>query len=528
MLRSASSRERPPDTESANELAAEAWRTTRTGAGIMRVVHRDGVPAIRSCAPARAAQAPAPAATCNRPGFRPGDVLANRFRIVRLLGRGGMGEVYEAYDGELRVDVALKTSRPEILGEAEVVERFRREILLARRVTHPNVCRVFDVFVHRVAPTDVAAPFVTMELLDGETLAARLLRSGRLPTSEAVPIVAQIAAGLSAAHRSGIVHRDLKSANVMLVPSEGGSVRAAVMDFGFARTLAESDVSLSGSGAWIGTSAYMAPEQVEGGDVTVSADIYALGVVMYEIVTGHRPFAGDSPLAIAVKRLHGPPPSPRIRVPDLDPRWERAILRCLERTPGDRFSRSEDVVRALVGEGLPPLPRPAGRRSVAVLGLENLCGRRDRAWLGSALPVMLRTELAAGGLRVIPAESTARMMRDLALRDADSLATETLLRIHESLGADLVVVGSYLAAAGRGGGRIRLDLRIQDARAGETIAAEAAVGTEADLIDLVSKAGALLRRRLWQSKPPPALSDEAVGRRRARPGIRGPCSGRRP
>jgi eukaryotic-like serine/threonine-protein kinase len=482
--------------------------------------------------PARVTQVPAPAATGDRRGFQPGDLLANRFRIVRLLGRGGMGEVYEAHDGELGVAVALKTSRPEILGETDVVERFRREILLARRVTHPNVCRVFDVFTHRAAPTDVAAPFVTMELLDGETLAARLLRCGRLPTSEAVGIVAQIAAGLSAAHRSGIVHRDIKSANVMLVPAEGGSVRASVMDFGFARTLAESDASLTGPGAWVGTSAYMAPEQVEGGDVTVSTDIYALGVVMYEIVTGHRPFAGDSPLAIAVKRLHGPPPSPRIRVPDLDPRWESAILRCLERTPGDRFSRSEDVVRALVAEPLHSLPRPAGRRSVAVLGLENLSGRRDRAWLASALPVMLRTELAAGGsLRVISAESTARTMRDLALRDADSLAAETLLRIHERLGADLVVLGSYLAAAGEGCHRIRLDLRIQDALVGETIAAEAAVGTEADLIDLVSKAGALLRRRLAVNGSRPLPRDVVVGRRRARPamrGSRGPCSSPRP
>lgn len=473
---------------------------------MLRVAQREGEPLSRSCARARVAQTLALATAGNRRGFQPGDVLADRFSIVRLLGRGGMGEVYEAHDGELRLAVALKTSRPEILGETEVVERFRREILLARRVTHPNVCRVYDVFTHRAAPTELAAPFVTMELLAGETLAARLLRSGRLATAEAVPIVAQVAAGLSAAHQAGIVHRDLKSANVMLVPAEGGSVRAAVMDFGLARALAAADASLTGSGAWVGTSAYMAPEQVEGGAVTVSADIYALGVVMYEIVTGHKPFVGDSPLAIAVKRLHGPPLSPRIRVPDLDPRWEKAILRCLERAPGDRFSRSEDVVRALAGEQLPPLPRPAAvagsRRSVAVLGLTNLCGRHDKDWLASALPVMLRTELAAASeLRTIPAESIARMKRDLALSDADSLAKDTLLRVHEILGTDLVVLGSYLAPGAEAGGRIRLDLRIQDALAGETIAVEATVGTEADLVDVVSRAGARLRQRLGVTNP---------------------------
>ena len=477
----------------------------------------------------------------------PAQVLADRFRVVRFCGRGGMGEVYEVEDLELGIPVALKILRPDVAVEPDVVARFRREILLARKVTHPNVCRIFDVFHHRAEPSGNAPGgelvFLTMELLRGETLAERLRRLGRLSVEEVRPLAQQMAEALGAAHAAGIVHRDFKSANVLLVKSGGGHPRAVVTDFGLARSLAGEDASgVSGSGRMIGTSAYMAPEQVEGRELTPAADIYALGVVLYEMVCGVRPFVGTTALDVALKRLSEPPTPPRTHVPDLDPRWEDVILRCLERDPSRRFVAAEDVLKT-VGDGparTPARERPASRRrrvmaaalalaavataglfaaigapretnveaapasvpitmrrSVAVLGFKNLSGHPDAAWMSTAFAEMLGSELAASErLRTIPGENVARMRSDLALADADSLAKDTLTMVRAHLGSDLVVLGSYLALGKDTGGRVRLDLRIQDAAAGETVGALFEVGTEAELLELVSRTGAHLRKQL--------------------------------
>ena len=303
--------------------------------------------------------APAPAAA--EPGrsvFRPGDVVAYRFRIVRYLAKGGMGELYEAEDLELHERVALKTILSSIADDERSILLFKREVHLARQVTHANVCRIFDVFRHRPAGGRGSAGevvFLAMELLHGETLADRLARDGRLSTTDALPLVRQMAAGLAAAHHVGVVHRDFKSHNVMLVeplpPTPGP--RAVITDFGLARRSAHDDQTsmalLSDTSEISGTPAYMAPEQVEGGPVTPATDIYALGVLLFEMVTGTWPFMAETPLRTAVKRLHELPPSPRIHVPDLDPVWEETILRCLARAPADRFANIGEVVAALEG-----------------------------------------------------------------------------------------------------------------------------------------------------------------------------------
>src|SRR4029453_5041676 len=209
--------------------------------------------------------------------------------------------------------------RPHIARDERVLERFRREILLARRVTHPNVCRIFDVSQHRPEDDggggDGVVTFLTMEMLEGETLSARLRRSGALPLSEAEAIAEQMAGALSAAHRAGVVHRDVKCGNVILVPGDNGHTRAVITDFGLAREeVAEPQPSedLShATGAMVGTAAYMSPEQVVGGRITAAADIYAFGIVLYEMVTGVKPFAGATPLATALLRLRERPTSPR-------------------------------------------------------------------------------------------------------------------------------------------------------------------------------------------------------------------------
>ncbi|HEY0511402.1 MAG TPA: protein kinase [Thermoanaerobaculia bacterium] len=317
------------------------------------------------------------------PRFPPGLLLAGRFRIVRFLGQGGMGDVYEAADQELRENVALKTVRPAVLRVPGMIERFRREVQLARKVTHPNVCRLFDVCHHRPeAGTGEEVAFFTMELLAGETLAHRLRRDGPMSEAAALPIAVQMADGLAAAHRVGVIHRDFKSANVMLVPEDGG-VRAVVTDFGLAHGVEAASGGLTLRGDVLGTPEYMAPEQVTGGEITPRTDVYALGIVLYEMVTGCLPFVGETALTTAAKRLREDPPPPRLKRPGLDPAWEAAILRCLAREPADRPAGVREAVALKPGAepaapALPP-PRPPqppqrSRWPLAAMALAILLG----------------------------------------------------------------------------------------------------------------------------------------------------------
>jgi tetratricopeptide (TPR) repeat protein len=318
--------------------------------------------------PGSTADPAAPART-----FVPGEAIADRYRIVRFLAEGGMGEVYEAEDLALGGAVALKTVRPEIAADTHTRERFKREIHIARRVTHPNVCRIYDLGTHaHPSPAGGAAReilFLTMELLVGETLRERIERRGRLATADSLRIAEQIAAGLDAAHGLGIVHRDFKTANVVLAPSPDPRrhERAVITDFGLARAQRHDDatVSLSQSGELVGTPAYMAPEQVQGREPTPAADIYALGVVLYEMVTGVRPFDGGSSFSVAVRRLTEPAPDPRLHVLDLDPRWAATILRCLERDPAARFPSAEAVAQALRGGAVEASVATSGSAAVA-------------------------------------------------------------------------------------------------------------------------------------------------------------------
>jgi serine/threonine protein kinase len=289
--------------------------------------------------------------------FQSGELLAGRFKIVRFIAAGGMGEVYEAEDLELREHVAVKTILPGILREPTAASRFKREIHLARRVTHPNVCRIFDLFRHAPDQGDEETLFVSMELLNGKTLAEQLETNGRITMQEALPLVTQMASALSAAHDVGIVHRDFKPGNVVLVPAkqETQNVRVVVTDFGLAsRSLSSvvdfSTTTLTTENDLSGTPAYMAPEQIEGHPATPASDIYALGLVIYEMVTGQRPFHGDNPRSAALKRLSVAPPPPRVLVPELTSVWERVILRCLEREPAKRFTEAHDVSVALTVE----------------------------------------------------------------------------------------------------------------------------------------------------------------------------------
>ncbi len=284
------------------------------------------------------------------PSLEARSVLAGRFEIVGVLGRGGGGEVYEAIDHELGRRVAVKSLHAGGDEDSTVRARFLREIHLAQQVTHRNVCRVFDLV------RDGDRSFVTMELLDGESLAHYLARRGPLTSEECKPIVAQIVEALDTCHAAGIVHRDLKPDNIILVEDSGG-LRVVVTDFGIATRkpslAAATKGGLTQTGHAMGTPAYMAPEQLVASDVGPATDVYALGLLLFEMVTGTRPVDGATVYAVARDRLERPAPSAGERNADLAPRWDRVIRRCLERSPGDRFQSPGDVLLALTDRHTP-------------------------------------------------------------------------------------------------------------------------------------------------------------------------------
>lgn len=284
-------------------------------------------------------------ATSNRPSSSPrssatghyvaGDALVERYRIVSVLGKGGMGEVYRAEDLRLNQTVALKFLPVSMTGDEAARERFHREVRLAREISHPNICRVFDI-----GEVD-GRLFLTMEYIDGEDLASLLRRIGQLPHSKGLDIARQMCAGLAAAHSHGVLHRDLKPANIML----DGRGHVRITDFGLA-SLAE---NLDAAELRAGTPAYMAPEQFAGTEVTPRSDIYSLGLVLYEIFTGKKAF--DAATLPELIRMHekSAPSSLSSVVSDIDPLVERVILRCLQRDPSKRPSAALQVSAALPG-----------------------------------------------------------------------------------------------------------------------------------------------------------------------------------
>jgi serine/threonine-protein kinase len=267
--------------------------------------------------------------------FIPGSTVAGRYRIVGLLGRGGMGEVYRADDLKLGQPVALKFLPSSLNPGDRRFDRLLSEVRLARQVSHPNVCRVYD------AGEVEGQHFLSMEYIDGEDLASLLRRIGRLPKDKAIELARQLCAGLNAAHEQGILHRDLKPANVMI----DGRGRAKITDFG----LAALSHDLGGEDPSAGTPAYMAPEQLAGREVTVRSDLYALGLVLYELFTGRLPFSSRSVDEIVRQRSRAGISSPSDHVEGFDPAVERAIARCLENEPKDRPASALAVSAALPG-----------------------------------------------------------------------------------------------------------------------------------------------------------------------------------
>jgi serine/threonine protein kinase len=276
-------------------------------------------------------------------GLERGTIFARRFEIIEEIGKGGMGTVYKAYDSKIREVVALKLLKPEIASDLEVVERFRNEIKLARQVSHRHVCRMYDL------GEEWLSIYISMEYVPGEDLKSFIRRSGHLNEAKAIGLAKQIVEGLIEAHRLGVVHRDLKPQNVM-IDKEGN---AKIMDFGIARSLHARGIT--GTGVIIGTPEYMAPEQAEARDVDHRVDIYSLGAILFEMVTGRVPFEGETPLSVVLKHRSEPPADPQTINVQLSAGLSRIILKCLEKNKDRRYRTAAEVLEGLttVEQGLP-------------------------------------------------------------------------------------------------------------------------------------------------------------------------------
>jgi serine/threonine protein kinase/tetratricopeptide (TPR) repeat protein len=490
-----------------------------------------------------------------------GQILGH-YRVLEQIGVGGMGLVFRAADEQLERDVALKVLPQGMLADEAARKRFRREALLLAKLNHPNIGTVYEF------GSQDGVDFLVMELVSGVSLDSKVA-AGRLPQKEVLRLGIQLADGLASAHAQGVIHRDLKPANLRL--TDDGRLKILDFGLAqFVRQQSDFGVTASVSEIKevAGTLPYMSPEQLRGEIVTdARSDIWSAGAVLYELATGRRAFPHSQAPLLIDAILNKYPEAPSAWKPDISPGLEMAIIKCLDKDPERRYQSARelrvDLERLTVPLSQPVFPQaPAAvtvpsssqaepatsrrllkrgigatgltvlllagliayvvllrgkrsvepvsqsvnkRRSVAVLGFKNLTGRSQAAWLSTAIPEMLTTELAAGEkLRMISGEEIARMKTDLSLSDNDTLAAQTLTQVGRSLGADLLVSGSYVALSG---GKIRVDLRLQDAVSGETLISVPETGDENNLFELLSRAGAQLRERCGAGQI--ATQDEA-------------------
>jgi len=463
------------------------------------------------------------------------------YRILEQIGAGGMGIVYRAHDEQLDRDVAVKVLPAGMLANETARKRFRKEALALAKLNHPNIGTIFEF------GNQDGVDFLVTEYIPGVTLDAKLA-AGALAETEVVRLGTQLAEGLAAAHEQGVIHRDLKPGNLRLTPDG----RLKILDFGLAQLVqppGEIDltVSLTQAQEMRGTLPYMAPEQLRGERCDARSDIWAAGAVLYEMATGRRPFPQPQTAELIGAILHQGVEPPSAHNRHITPALERVVMKAFDKKPEGRYQSAGELRVALDGvtAGIEPIANrrvrwaaaAAGavglsivfligltlglnlggwrdrllgksnsssvsaptkvRRSVAVLGFKNLSGRSDEAWLSTALSEMLTTELNVGEkLRTVSGENVARTRVDLSLPEADSYAPDTLARIRKNLGADFVVIGSFYNGGKEAGGQLRLDLRLQDAAAGETIASVSQMGTESGLLDLVARTGESLREKL--------------------------------
>jgi serine/threonine protein kinase/Tfp pilus assembly protein PilF len=281
-----------------------------------------------------------------------GSTFAGRYQIIEELGKGGMGKVYKVFDQEVQAKMALKLIKPEVSADKNTIDRFRNELKIARDISHKNICRMYDL------GREAGSYFITMEYVSGEDLKSFIRRSRQLVVGTAIFIAKQVCDGLAEAHRLGVVHRDLKPGNIM-IDREGN---AKIMDFGIARSI--SVKGITGAGVMIGTPEYMSPEQVEGKEVDQRSDIYSLGIILYEMLTGQVPFEGDTPFTVGVKQKSEIPRDPKELNAQIPQDLSRLILRCLEKDKDKRYQSADHLGADLekIEKGIPTKERPIPKR----------------------------------------------------------------------------------------------------------------------------------------------------------------------
>ena len=473
-----------------------------------------------------------------------GRVLGH-YRIINQIGAGGMGMVFRAADEQLEREVAIKVLPPGMLADENARKRFRREALTLAKLNHPNIGTVYEF------GSQDGIDFLVMEYVGGAPVDAKL-GAGPLSQKEILRLGYQLADGLASAHDHGVIHRDLKPANLRLTQDN----RLKILDFGLAQFVqSASDLDITSSiteGRQVsGTLPYMPPEQLRGEAVDPRSDIWSAGVVLYELAAGRRPFPSSQPAMVIDGILNKEPEPPSALNPKLSPGLEMVILKCLDKEPERRYQSAREMrvdldrltmpISQLATAKIPTVKvavrrqakvRPAiivagvillslvgvlsylrfrtkssqetpaqeiaakpvnRRRTIAVLNFKNSTSRQQSEWLSTALPEMLTTELAAGEkLRTITGEEVAQMKLNLTLPDSDELSKQALSQVGKALGADLVVLGSYVDLPG---GKLRVDLHLQDVAAGETLLSVKQTGDEGNLFDLVSRAGIQLREK---------------------------------
>jgi tetratricopeptide (TPR) repeat protein len=465
-------------------------------------------------------------AVASADSLEPGGRVLSHFNLLEKLGSGGMGVVYRAEDTRLRRHVALKVPHPEYRHDLAWKERFLREAQAAAVLDHPNLC-----VIHEVGEDGEGHPFLAMPLYQGETLKARLARDGPLSLADALAIAGQVAAGLSAVHAAGIVHRDLKPANVMLLPDGG----VKILDFGLAKVR---DLSITGSGARLGTVAYMAPEQVRGDPVGAPADLWAFGVILYEMVTGRRPFTGEHDVSLAHAIVHQEPTPPSALRAGLPRGVDQVVLALLNKAPGRRPGEVElRAAIARLAAGAPPrIARGLSRTRIAATALAVLIAAAAAFALFRALRSVPATLADPNLVAVAPfdvLDPSLQLWReglvDILSRDLDGAGpiravSQTVAlkrwsgradpasaaRLGERTGAGLVVFGSVVR---KGADSVSLRAAVLDRARGTTAADLEVVGEERRIGELADSLGLAILRALGRERPIGSVRHVTLGSR---------------
>ena len=485
--------------------------------------------------PASTAGSPTETIEAARDDLATGTTFAGRYQIVEELGGGGMGKVYRALDAKVGEEIAIKLIKPEIAADKTAIERFKNELKIARKIVHKNVGRVYDLNEEK------GAYYFTMEYVRGEDLKAFIQSSGQMAVGTSLRIARQVAEGLAEAHALGIVHRDLKPSNIMI--DRHGNAR--IMDFGIARLAGAKGVT--GGNVMIGTPEYMSPEQVEGREAGFASDVYSLGIVLFEMLTGRPPFEGDTALSVAVKQKSEAPPDPRTLNSQVPEGLARLVLKCLDKAKERRYQTAAELLPALAGleRSLPTtthtaafrkpttsreitvrLPskkiwipaaavlvalaafvvwqfvpdRAVDRRAIAVIGFANKSGDPGLDMFREAIPRLLITSLGESKrLKVTSWERMKDLLRNSG-RDAAAVFDEDAgFAACRAAGIEAVVVGSFAKA----GETFATEVQVLDSSTKDLLKSATAQGSGIDSIlktqiDDLSRA---IRRGL----PPPLL-----------------------